>query len=57
MPEKGGRWELSLKVEMEKFGLVEMRAATDWGLGQQFSGRTMVVYYMGEQGGPGSTLI
>lgn len=53
-PEEGGRWELRLDMELETLGAVQMRAMADFvRLGQQFSGQTMVVYYMGEQGGPG----
>ena len=54
-PEDGGRWEIRLEVLLKSSGReVTMKAVADFvRLGQQFSGQTMVVYWMGEQGGPG----
>ncbi len=55
VPEEGGRWEIRLEMILKSSGReVTMKAMADFvRLGQQFSGQTMVVYYMGEQGGPG----
>lgn len=53
-PEAGGRWELRIAMQLKTLGPVEMRAMADFvRLGQQFSGQTMVVYYMEDRGGPG----
>lgn len=53
-PEEGGRWELRVAMTFENIDDVELRAMVDFvRIGRQFAGQTMVVYWMGEQGGPG----